>query len=149
MDITDITEGSSVYLPVFVEGALLACGDVHAAMGDGESVISAVETESVLTLRCHVIDDMKLTHPMAVTSGNVMTIGEGQTLEEAYRIALDNMVELICNKLGLDFIDAAMLISVAADLKINQIVNPKVGVRVVLPLSLLPPGSLALTSPCN
>ena len=74
-----------------------------------------------------------------------MTIGDGKTLEEAYRIALDDMVELICNKLGLGFIDAAMLISVAADIKINQIVNLKVGVRVVLPLSLLPLSSLALT----
>lgn len=142
MDITEISEGCSVYLPVFVDGALLACGDVHAAMGDGESIISAVETESLLTLRCHVINDMKLTHPMVLTPNEVMTIGEGQNLEEAYRIALDDMVELISNKLGLGFVDAAMIVSVAADLRVNQIVNPKVGVRVALPLSILPSGSL-------
>ena len=142
MDITEISEGCSVYLPVFVDGALLACGDVHAAMGDGESIISAVETESLLTLRCHVINDMKLTHPMVLTTNEVMTVGEGQNLEEAYRIALDDMVELISNKIGLGFVDAAMIVSVAADLRVNQIVNPKVGVRVALPLSILPSGSL-------
>ena len=139
MDITDITEGSSVYLPIFVEGALLACGDTHAAMGDGESCFSAVETESLLTLRCQVIHDMKLTHPMVVTADEVMTVGDGRNLEEACKIALDNMAALITKKLGLDYIDATMLISVAADLRINQIVNTvAVGVRVVLPLSLVP-----------
>jgi len=139
MDITDISEGTSVYLPVFVEGALLACGDVHAAMGDGESCFSAVETEGSITLRCQVIDDMKLTHPMVVTAKEVMTVGHGQTLEEACKIALDNMAALITKKLGLDFIDAIMLISIAADLRINQVVNTvAVGVRVALPLSLIP-----------
>ncbi len=139
MDITDVSEGTSVYLPVFVEGALLSCGDVHAAMGDGESCFSAVETEGSITLRCQVINDMKLTHPMVVTANEVMTVGHGQTLEEACKIALDNMTALITEKLGLDFIDAAMLISIAADLRINQIVNTvAVGVRVALPLSLIP-----------
>jgi len=111
-------------------------------MGDGESIISAVETESLITLRCHVINNMKLTHPMVLTTNEVMTVGEGQNLEEAYRIALDDMVELISNKLGLEFVDAAMIVSIAADLRVNQIVNPKVGVRVALPLSILPSGSL-------
>ena len=139
MDITDVNEGTSVYLPVFVEGALLACGDIHAAMGDGESGFSAVETEGSITLRCQVINDLKLTHPMVVTANEVMTVGHGQTLEEACKIALDNMAALITKKLGLDFIDAAMLISIAADLRINQIVNTvAVGVRVALPLSLIP-----------
>jgi amidase len=139
MDITDITEGTSVYLPVFVEGALLACGDIHAAMGDGESCFSAVESEGILTLRCQVIDDMKLTHPMVVTANQLMTVGHGRTLEEAYRIALNDMAELISKELDLDYIDATMLISIAADLKVNQIVNNvAVGVRAALPLSLLP-----------
>ena len=142
MDITDITDGSSVYLPIFVDGALLACGDVHAAMGDGESVLSAVETEASLTLCCQVLEDLKLTHPIVVTSREIMTVGEGRTLEEAHQIALYDMAQVLSSKLGLEFVDSARLISVAADLKINQIVNSLVGVRVALPLSLLPPGSI-------
>jgi len=142
MDIVQLTEGCSICLPVFVDGALLACGDVHAAMGDGESIISAVEAEAAITLRCHIINDMKLTHPLVLTANEVMTVGEGLNLEEAYRIALDDMAELVSNKLGLGFVDAAMIVSIAADLRVNQIVNPKVGVRVALPLSILPSGSL-------
>jgi amidase len=138
MDITDISEGCSVYLPIFVEGALLACGDVHAAMGDGESCFSALESEGLLTLRCQIIEDMKLTHPMLVTDSEVMTVGDGGTLEEACKIALDNMATFVAEKLGLDFVDATMLVSVAADVKINQIVNTvAVGARVAIPLSVL------------
>jgi len=137
MDITDIAEGASVYLPVFVKGAMMAAGDVHALMADGESHLSAVETESVLTLRCDVTDAVRLTHPLVVTQSHVMTVGEGRTLEEAYHIALDDMARLIMDRNGLEFLDAVMLISNAADLKINQIVNPMVGVRAVLPKELL------------
>ncbi len=147
MDITDICTGSTVYLPVFVDGALLACGDVHAAMGDGESEFSAVETESLLSLRCHIIKDTPLRNPRVITEEAIMTVGHGKSLEEACRMALDNMVELIRSNLRLTFVDAAMLISIAADVKINQIVNSLVGVRVSLPVSLCmdvgrtPPGS--------
>jgi len=79
---------------------------------------------------------------MVVSTGKIMTVGQGRTLEEACNIALDDMVELITSKLGLEFIDAVMLISIAADLKINQIVNTLVGVRLALSLSLLPLGNL-------
>jgi amidase len=137
MDITDITEGASVYLPIFVQGALMAAGDVHALMADGESHLSAVETESVLTLRCDITDAIRLTHPLVVTQTHVMTVGEGRTLEEAYHIALDDMAKFIMDCNGLEFLDAVMLISNAADLKINQIVNPMVGVRAVFPKTLL------------
>jgi len=141
MDITDLTEGCSIYLPVFVEGALLSCGDVHAVMGDGESSYSAVETEGLLTLRCQVLHDIELTHPMVVTPNEVMTVGHGGTLEEACTMALDNMVTLVMKELDLDYVETTMLISVACDLRINQICNvPAVGARVVLPKALLPEG---------
>ena len=141
MDITDITAGTSVYLPVFVEGALLSCGDIHAAMGDGESCFSSIESEGSMTLRCTVIDDLKLTHPMVATARELMTVGHGKTIEEAYKIALNKMAELIPEKLDVDFIDATMLISIAGDVRINQIVNNvAVGARVAIPLSLLPSG---------
>jgi len=142
MDITDVTDGASVYFPVFVEGALFAAGDVHAVMADGESEVSAVETESLLTLRCEIVTDLKLTHPLLTNNKFVMTIGEGKNLEEAYHIALDDMVSLLIKYLGLAFLDAAMLVSQAGDIKVNQIVNPLVGVRVAFPRALLPPKSI-------
>ena len=141
MDITDVTDGASVYFPVFVEGALFAAGDVHAVMADGESEASAVETEALLTLRVEVINNLQLTHPLIVNKDFIMTIGEGKNLEEAYHIALDDMVVLLMKYLSLNFVDATMLVSQAGDLKVNQIVNPLVGVRVVFPRALLPPKS--------
>jgi len=142
MDITDATDGASVYFPVFVAGALFAAGDVHAVMADGESEVSAVETESLLTLRCEVVANLKLTHPLLTNQEFVITIGEGKNLEEAYHIALDDMVALLIEYLGLDFLDAAMLVSQVADIKVNQIVNPLVGVRVAFPHALLPSTSI-------
>ena len=141
MDITDIKQGSSVYLPVFVEGALLACGDVHAVMGDGESEFSALETEARLTLRCQILDGMNLKNPLLITDSEMMTVGHGENLEEACKIALDDMVTILLSKLKIEFVDAAMLISIAADLKINQIVNSFVGARAAIPLSIFPRGS--------
>jgi acetamidase/formamidase len=75
---------------------------------------------------------------MVETVSEIMTVGHGKTVEDAYTIALDNMATLITKKLELDFIDAIMLISIAADVRINQIVNTvAVGARVALPLSVL------------
>ena len=142
MDITDITDGASVYFPVFIEGALFAAGDVHAVMADGESEVSAVETESVLTLRCEVVTNLKLTHPLVVNKNDIMTVGEGKNLEEAYHIALDDMVAMLRKDLDLSFVDATMLASQAADIQVNQIVNPLVGVRVTFPRVLLPSNSM-------
>lgn len=142
MDITDITDGTSVYFPVFVVGALFAAGDVHAVMADGESEVSAVETESVLTLRCEVVNILKITHPLVVNKDFIMTVGEGKNLEEAYHIALDDMVAMLEKDLNLSFVDATMLVSQAADIKVNQIVNPLVGVRVTFPRALLPAHSM-------
>ena len=62
-------------------------------------------------------------------------------------MALDDMVSLLCSKLELKFLDAAMLISIAADLKINQIVNSYVGARAAMPLTVFPHGSFMLDYP--
>lgn len=137
MDNKQIAKGASVYLPVFVDGAYLGVGDAHALMGDGEC-ISAVEAESEVTLRCRVVTDLRLTHPVVVTGTEVMTVAEGKTLEEASHTAITNMARLITDKFGLSFIDAGFLISIIGDLRICQIVNAVVSVRVAVPRSVLP-----------
>jgi acetamidase/formamidase len=77
-----------------------------------------------------------------VNKGFIMTVGDGNNLEEAYHAALDDMAALLIEYLGLSFVDTAMLISQAADIKVNQIVNPRVGVRVAFPRALLPADSM-------
>lgn len=138
MDNNLIVAGSSVYLPVSVEGGLLSVGDIHAAMGDGESCISGVETCGDITMRCSIVTDLPITRPLVVSHGSVMTTAEGDTLDEAARIALFDMADLMVQRLGLDFTEAAMLISIAGDLRVCEIVNPKKDVKVVVPSHILP-----------
>ncbi len=137
IDNNHVVVGSSVYLPVFQEGGLLSVGDIHAAMGDGESCISGVETCGDVMMRCSIVTDLPITRPLMVSHGEVMTTAEGDTLDEAARIALFDMANLIVQRLGLDFTEAAMLISIAGDLRVCEIVNPKKDVKVVLPTSIL------------
>ncbi len=137
MDNNHITRGSTVYLPVYREGALLAAGDLHAAMGDGESIISGIEAYGTVTLRCAAVDSPSVSRPMVATDRWVMTTAEGDTLEEAHRIALDDMANLLAMRLQMDYVEAAMLISAAGELRICQIVNPKVGVKVMIPATIL------------
>jgi amidase len=138
MDNKQIRRGSSVYLPIFVEGAFLGVGDAHALMADGESIVSGVETEAEATLRCEVVDGLNLTHPVVVDGNEVMTVADGKTIEEASKKALFNMAKLISDRMDLDFIDSAMLISIIGDVRICQMVNPLVSVRVVIPKFILP-----------
>jgi amidase len=132
MDNKHLTTGSRIFLPVFVEGALLSLGDLHAAMGDGESNSSGVEATGQVTLRCNVQQGLDVKQPLVVTPEEVQMLGQGETLEEACRLALDHMANLICGELHIDYNHAAMLISIAGDLHICQIANPLVGVRVSL-----------------
>jgi amidase len=132
MDNKHLTTGSSIFLRVFVEGALLSLGDLHAAMGDGESNSSGVEAAGQVTLRCNLVKGLDVRQPLVVTPCEVQMLGHGKTLEGACKLALDHMAKLVCNELTIDYKDAAMLISIAGDLHICQIANPLVGVRVSL-----------------
>jgi amidase len=136
IDNNHVGEGSAIYLPVFISGGLLALGDFHAAMGDGESLLTGVEVSGKATIRCEVIRDLRLTHPVVVTQGSLMTLADGERLEEAFKVALDNMACLMTERLGLTYIDAAMLISAAADARVCELVNPRVAVKVVIPRSI-------------
>jgi len=112
--------GSTVYLPVFVEGGLLTIEDVHAKMGDGEVAGSAVEIAAEVTLRCSIARELKLSHPLVVTQKEVLTMGDGETVEAAIRGAVDELTHLLMERTGVDITEAAMLVSIAADLRISE-----------------------------
>ena len=124
MSNTAIAPGATVYLPVFVDGALLTIEDVHGAMGDGESASSAVEMGAEVTLRCDVATGLQVRRPLVATQDEVMTTGEGDTMEAASRMAMDEMATLLMGQLGLDAVDAAMLISVAVDARFSYVGGP-------------------------
>jgi amidase len=132
-----IGPGATVYLPVFVDGALLTIEDVHAAMGDGESASSAVEMGAEVTLRCDIATALSVERPVVRTHDELLTTGEGPTMEAASRMAMDQMARLIMGKLGLDAVDAAMLISAAVDARFSYVGGPPYRAKAAIARSLI------------
>jgi amidase len=124
MDTVEAREGSKVYLPTFVDGAMLAMGDVHGAMGDGEVCGTGVETSAEVTVRLSKAEEMILRRPMIETSTEWLTFAAAKTLDEAARLATADMVSFVQNRLGIDFEEAYMLTSLVATLGISQVVDP-------------------------
>lgn len=134
IDCKELVAGSTLYLPIAVEGGLFSTGDGHAAQGDGESGITAIEcpmerVELTLTVR----DAMPITTPIANTPAGWVTMGFHEDLDEAAVIALEAMVALISQQYGVGRLDAIALASVAADLHVTQMVNQVRGVHMLLP----------------
>ncbi len=135
---TQMSKGATVYLPAFHEGGLLVIGDCHAAMGDGEATASAVECALDATLRVTIEDRFTVTRPVVETEAEVMTTGEGDTMEAATAMAIHAMADLLVHQLDIDDTDAAMLIASAADVRTGIVSNPPYTMRVSVPKSMLP-----------
>jgi acetamidase/formamidase len=130
MDIRHIGGGAKLLLPVGVPGALLSLGDTHAAMGDGEVCGTGIEVGSTVTLTVDLIKGRALKFPIVETdartarTGNaVAATGIGPDLMQATKDAASGLVDEIVRRTGLDPIDAYLLASVAADLKISEVVD--------------------------
>ncbi len=137
LDCTLIRPGATLYLPVNVPGALLALGDLHAAMGDGESGSAGLEVNGAVTLRSGLIRQSALPLPLVDTGEVVATITFAPDLDEAARLAVSHMVEWLANTTALGVNDAAFLVSLAGNLRICQIVDPLMTCRMELPKSIL------------
>ena len=133
MDTRDIKAGSTLYFPVRQEGALLALGDCHALMGDGEVCSTGLEIPASVTLEINLIKNMQVKWPLLETEDNTMIIASGDTLDDAAYEATDQTVKFIKHGLGFTWEDAYMLTSLAVDIKISQLVDPKNTVRSVIP----------------
>jgi acetamidase/formamidase len=131
MDIRQVTAGATVYLPVWVEGALLSVGDAHAVQGDGEVCISAVEMSARVTLRVDVRRGRSLYEPQLRTGGPLavargpyfVTTAHGPDLFPAARQAVRYMIDHLVAERGLSREEAYVVCSVAVDLKISEIVD--------------------------
>ena len=134
---TQITKGATVYLPVFHAGGLLTIGDCHAAMGDGEATASAVECAFDATFRATIEERFKVRRPVVTTATEVMTTGEGETMEAATKAAIQGMADLLVDTLGIDDTEAAMLIACAADVRASLAGNPPYTMRVAVPKTML------------
>ncbi|GAX90064.1 acetamidase/formamidase family protein [Effusibacillus lacus] len=133
MDCKQIREGTTLLLPVNVPGALFALGDLHAAMGDGEIVVCGVEIAGEVTVELDLIKGKDWQLPMAVTTDHVITIASAKLLDEAADRAVKNMIHWLEKEVGLDTSEAGMLLSIASDLRVCQVVDPLKTARVELP----------------
>jgi acetamidase/formamidase len=143
MDNKELVAGTTLLLPIHVDGALFSVGDGHGVQGDGEVNINAIETGLIGTFELHLRDDMKLEWPMAETPTHVITMGFDPDLDNAAVIALRDMIKLICARTGILREEAYALCSLAADLRVTQVVNGAKGIHVMLHKAMLQKGRAA------
>lgn len=137
MDCKIISEGTNIYLPVFNEGALLSMGDVHAVMGDGEIGVSGAEIGAEIHIEVEVINNITLQNPIIETNDCYYTIASALTLDEAYKIAVENMFDIVFSKCDLSKNDLIMLLSLTADIEVCQVVDPLKTIRFKLSKEIL------------
>jgi acetamidase/formamidase len=132
LDNKELVAGTTLYLPIHVDGALFSAGDGHGAQGDGEVCITAIETGLVGTFELVLREDMHLTWPRAETATHVITMAFDPDLDQCVVLALRDMIDLISTQRGISREDAYSLCSLAADLRVTQVVNGNKGVHVML-----------------
>lgn len=137
LDTSRISEGAILYLPVNVEGALLAMGDLHATMGDGEIMGAGLEIAGEVTVTVEVVKDFGLPLPLIETEDLWVTLGSRESMSAASQVAIEGMAQLIQKKSDLTFNQAGMLLSLAGNLHTSQVVNPNVTMRMELSKTLL------------
>jgi acetamidase/formamidase len=128
--------GATVFLPVFQPGAGVYVGDPHFAQGDGEVCGTAIEASANASVRLAAVDDLQLRAPMLETATHWFTHGFGDDLDEAARMAVLEMIELLRWRIGLTADDAYSLASVAMDLGIAQVVDGVVGAHCAIDRSI-------------
>ena len=133
LDNKELVVGTTLYIPVHVAGALFEVGDGHLAQGDGEVDQTAIETSLRGKLQFIVRKDMKLTWPQAETPTHWITMGADTSLTQATRVAVQEMVDYLAASRGLSKTDAYRLASIAADLRITQLVDGNLGVHMMVP----------------
>ncbi len=140
LDNKQLTAGSTLYLPVWADGALFSVGDGHGIQGDGEVCVTALETAltGTFTFRLHKRQGGRLLDlPRAETPTHFLSMGFHGDLDQAMKIAVREMISFICGRSNLSREQAYQLCSLAADFHVTQAVNGEKGVHGLLPKHLL------------
>ncbi len=138
LDTREIRAGSTLYLPVFQLGGLLALGDLHALMADGEVCVTGIEIGGTVRLRPDVVPELGLKRPLVETGEAWLALASAPDLDEAARIATADAVDLLARGRGMAWEDAYMLASLVCDLRISQDVDPYRTCTVVIPKTYRP-----------
>jgi amidase len=120
IDVNAVTVGARVHLPVHVPGGLLAIGDVHASMGDGEVSGTGVEIAGEVTVRVDLVPGAAPARPWIETASDWITTGSGPTLEDAVEMAVEELAHLLMTRFGLSRTEAFLLVSARGDVRIGQ-----------------------------
>ncbi|GAC1519396.1 MAG: hypothetical protein NVS2B3_15690 [Vulcanimicrobiaceae bacterium] len=140
VDCKELVTGSSLYVPVQVDRALVYTGDSHALQGDGEVNITAIET-AMKEVRCQIVLHPAANYvwPMIETPTHFLMLGMDPSLNDALRISLRNTIDFLHAKAGLSRDDAYGLASLAVDFRITQMVDKMNGVHAMIPKSIFAP----------
>jgi len=121
-----------------VPGALLTIGDLHAVMGDGEVMVTGVECSGEVTVRVDVVKGVSIANPRHADAERFYTIASHEDLDVAVRMAANDMLDIVMDKLKLSLNEAGMLLSVLGHAEICQVVDPKVTARFSMPKHFSP-----------
>jgi acetamidase/formamidase len=139
MDAQEIREGTTVYLPVFHDGAYLYFGDGHARQGDGEISGTGLETSMDVVLEIDLVKDKQIAWPRLEDSTHIMVVGAARPLIDAFRIAHVELIEWLVKEYGFGKIDAYALMGQVAESSIANVVDPLYTVVAKFPKRFLPP----------
>lgn len=132
VDNKELVAGTTLYLPIHVDGALFSVGDGHGVQGDGEVCVTAIETGLIGTFQLIVRDDMHLGWPRAETPTHMITMAFDPDLDQCVVLALRQMLDIIEESVGISRQEAYALCSLAADVRVTQVVNGNKGIHVML-----------------
>ncbi len=137
LDNKELTAGATLFLPVHAPGALFSVGDGHGVQGDGEVCVTAIETALEGTFELILHKALGWSYPRAETPTHLISMGMHVDLDTAARDALRRMIDWLCAETRLTRSQSYMLLSLAGDVRITQMVNGEQGAHVMLAKSLL------------
>lgn len=137
MDNTAIAAGATLYFPVAVDGALFGCGDMHAVMGDGEVSVSGAEVAGYATVTLTALPELSVPNPLIENDTHFGIIVSAESLDKASEIAVQQMVDLLASRTNESEADLVMLLSLVADVRVCQMVDPEKTVRFMVPKYVL------------
>jgi acetamidase/formamidase len=137
IDLKELVVGTTLFLPVWTEGALFSVGDGHACQGDGEVCLTALETALSGTFELILHKNSPVRFPRAETPTHHITMGLNEDLDDAAKQALREMITLLGEIAGLSRQDAYTLCSLAVDFRVTQLVDGNKGIHAMLAKSLL------------
>lgn len=137
MDNTAIAAGATLYFPVAVDGALFGCGDMHAVMGDGEVSVSGAEVAGYATVTLTALPELSVPNPLIENETHFGIIVSAESLDKAAELAVRQMVDLLASRTNESEADLVMLLSLVADVRVCQMVDPEKTVRFMVPKYVL------------